>query len=162
MRRGYFVAGLGAAQFALPGAVDRLRAARDELVPSELRTVAATDPAQPYGAALAWPTTGAGHPARAAGARVVLWGGRPLGFLERGGRRLRTFPVEGADTDDTVAARSALAAALGRLVGSGRVRSLELTEVDGVPTRESPLVADLREAGFVDGYRGLVLRMSRR
>ena len=83
-RRGYFVAGLGAAQFSVPGAVDRLRAVREtpdpELHPDEVPAaivLAATDPAQPYGAALPWPVS-AGRPARSAGALVVLWQGRPL------------------------------------------------------------------------------------
>ena len=97
VRRGYFVAGLGAAQFALPGAVDRLRSARraraiadDE--PTGPVVLAATDPAQPYGAALPWPDS-AGRPARAAGAYVVLVDGEPVAFLERGGRSLVTFPA---------------------------------------------------------------------
>ena len=60
-RRGYFVAGLGAAQFAMPGAVDRLRAARATPRPATVQTLAAADPAQPYGAALPWPETAVGR-----------------------------------------------------------------------------------------------------
>ena len=149
VRRGYFVAGLGAAQFALPGAVDRLRAER-ETGPREPLLLAATDPAQPYGAALAWPPS-AGRPARAAGAYVVLVGGVPAVYLERGGRSLVTFA--GADEDGS------WATALRRLVDDGRMRSVEIAKVDGAPIRENPaIVGALTAAGFVDGYRGLVLR----
>ena len=97
VRRGYFVAGLGAAQFALPGAVDRLRAARAPEADTAPVVLAATDPAQPYGAALAWPES-LGRPARAAGAHVVLADGEPVVELERGGRSLVTFPQ--AETTD--------------------------------------------------------------
>src|SRR5581483_12015224 len=99
VRRGYFVAGLGGAQFALPGAVDRLRAARagaspepgaweeNADAPATVVVLAATDPAQPYGAALPWPDTAGGARAgRNAGAHGVLVDGRPVACLERGGR----------------------------------------------------------------------------
>ena len=101
VRRGYFVDGLGAAQFALPGAVDRLRAQRER--PSRgdsadddgdepgWSILAATDPGQPYGASLAWPDS-AGRPARATGAHVVLSEGRAVAYLERSGRSLLTLP----------------------------------------------------------------------
>jgi ATP-dependent Lhr-like helicase len=162
VRRGYFVSGLGAAQFALPGAVDRLRGARDEREPRPPVVLAATDPAQPYGAALAWPeATGAGHPARGAGARVVLWGGRPLAFLERGARRLVTFASRDGEPEQVAERTQALVGALVSLVAGGSVRAIELSHVDGEPVRESTLAADLRAAGFIDGYRGLVLRASR-
>ncbi|HET9559299.1 MAG TPA: DEAD/DEAH box helicase, partial [Actinomycetota bacterium] len=88
VRRGYFVAGLGGAQFALPGAEDRLRAGRDGDGPV---TLAAADPAQPYGAALGWPET-KGRPSRSAGAYVVLVDGEPAVFCERGAKSLVTFP----------------------------------------------------------------------
>jgi ATP-dependent Lhr-like helicase len=150
VRRGYFVAGLGAAQFALPGAVDRLRACRepgeDDLVPVVL---AATDPAQPYGAALPWPP-GSGRPARAAGAHVVMVAGALVAHLERGGRSLLTFPA----AHDHPHWAEGLAA----MVGDGRRRVLEIVRIDGSPANESPVAAHLRAAGFVDGYRGLVLR----
>src|SRR6185369_5843866 len=96
-RRGYFVEGLGAAQFALPGAVDRLRGGtehRDALV------LAATDPANPYGAALPWPERvidagdgeRAGHRAgRKAGALVVTVDGDLALYVERGGRTLLSY-----------------------------------------------------------------------
>ncbi len=155
VRRGYFVAGLGAAQFALPGAVDRLRAARtgdhgDE--PAHPLVLAATDPASPYGAALPWPDgpAGAGRPGRSAGAHVVLADGALLAYLERGGRSLLTFPAA-ADHPGWVEC-------LVGLVKDGRYRSLEITKVDGAAVREAPLAADLRAAGFAEGYRGLVHR----
>ncbi len=91
-RRGYFVEGLGGAQFALPGAVERLRAS-DEGEEAPL-VLAAVDPAQPYGAALPWPPDArkdARAPARVAGAYVVLAGGEPVLYLERAGRALQTL-----------------------------------------------------------------------
>jgi ATP-dependent Lhr-like helicase len=150
VRRGYFVAGLGAAQFALPGAVDRLRAARehdaDSAEPGSI-VLAAADPAQPYGAALPWPD-GAGRPARAAGAYVVLANGALAAFLERGARSLLTFGVDAADWAD----------ALASLVKDGRLRRIELVRIDGEPSAASPAAERLRAVGFVDGYRGLTLR----
>ncbi len=151
VRRGYFVAGQGAAQFALPGAVDRLRSERevndpDELVPLVL---AATDPAQPFGAALAWPES-AGRPTRVAGALVVSVGGEPAAWLDRRGHTLVTFPS--ALTDDR------WVDALVSLVKDGRVRALEIRKIDGATIIESPWSARLRAAGFADGYKGLVLR----
>src|SRR5205823_3560344 len=89
VRRGYFVAGLGGAQFALAGAVDRLRSARpDEDAGPQALVLAATDPANPYGVALPWPTKG---PQRAAGAYVILIDGIPSLYLERGGRAVVTL-----------------------------------------------------------------------
>ncbi|MDP9299165.1 MAG: DEAD/DEAH box helicase, partial [Actinomycetota bacterium] len=163
VRRGYFVAGLGAAQFAVPGAVDRLRAfrvedgtARDPGVDGRdaeraaappIAVLAAADPAQPYGAALPWPA-GPGRPSRAAGAFVVLADGAPAAFLERGARSLVTFGI----------GLGVWADALASLVKDGRLRKIELTRIDGVPAVEAPLAARLRETGFADGYRGLTLR----
>jgi ATP-dependent Lhr-like helicase len=147
-RRGYFVDGLGAAQFALPGAVDRLRDLRDPPHEPEILALAAADPAQPYGAALPWPE-GAGRPARTAGAYVVLAGGELAVFLERGARSLSTFDAcrEAAWPD-----------ALVGLVKDARLRRIELSRIDGEPAAGSPYADRLRAAGFVDGYRGLVLR----
>jgi ATP-dependent helicase Lhr and Lhr-like helicase len=147
VRRGYFVAGMGAAQFAHPGAVDRLRASRAGDGGDETLVLAATDPAQPYGAALPWPES-AGRPARAAGAFVVLADGEPVALLERGARSLLTFGSGAAEWTD----------ALAGLVKDGRLRRIELQRIDGLPIGESPLAEGLRAAGFVDGYRGLTLR----
>ncbi|MBS3940412.1 MAG: DEAD/DEAH box helicase [Actinobacteria bacterium] len=161
VRRGYVVAGLGAAQFAASGAIDRLRSHRDvpdeplstaagESTDGRVVLLAATDPAQPYGAALPWPPT-PGRPARSAGAHVVLVDGAPALFVERGGRSLATF--------DHPAPREQWLAALTWLVRPGRLRKLEVTRVDGEPVHDSPeWVAALELVGFSPGYRGLTLR----
>jgi len=157
VRRGYFVEGLGAAQFALPGAVDRLRSMRE--VPDGRPVavlLAAADPANPFGAALPWPRASRDDRRplqRAAGAYVVLVGGQATFYLERGGRSLLSLPAA-VDPD---AARLALGA-VGGLVDGGWFRELALTRVDGVAVTGSPWRECLEEAGFVPGYRGHVLR----
>ncbi|GIU96879.1 MAG: DEAD/DEAH box helicase [Actinomycetota bacterium] len=148
VRRGAFVAGLGAAQFALPGAVDRLRSHRSRSEAPRVCALAAADPAQPYGAILSWPST-PGRPSRSAGAFVVLVDGAPAVFVERGGGTLATF----AGAEPTL-----WADAVAALVKDGRLRRLEVRRVDGVPVHEHPAAAALGAAGFVQGYRGLVLR----
>ena len=154
VRRGYFVTGLGAAQFALPGAVDRLRSFRTDPDGGDgegaVLTLAATDPAQPYGAALRWPESG-GRPSRTAGAFVVLADGEPVVFLERGGHGVSTFPAT-ADRPDWPLGLVAL-------LERGRNRQVEVRTVDGMPVREhAEAAAALRAHGFVDGYKGLVRR----
>lgn len=145
VRRGYFVAGLGAAQFAQAGAVDRLRGRRDS-EGDEIVTLAATDPAQPFGAALPWPET-SGRPGRSAGAYVVIDKGEAVAFLDRGGRSLVTFPATG---DSKV-----WPAELARLVETGRLRSVEVARVDGRPVGDSEVASTLKESGWISGYRGL-------
>jgi ATP-dependent helicase Lhr and Lhr-like helicase len=149
-RRGYFVEGLGGAQFALPGAVERLRAQNDDdALPVVL---AAVDPAQPYGAALAWPTTTESRRvARVPGAYVVLAAGAPIVYLERGGRALQTL-VE-ADDPRLEPALAALVEA----VRSGRVKRLALEKVDGASALHSPLGEALVRLGFQEGPRRLTL-----
>ena len=165
IRRGYFVDGLGAAQFALPGAVDRLRALRDQ--PGELEgehgwvvhLLAAADPANPYGAALAWPRRGDGDRRpfqRAAGAYVALVDGAAVLYLDRGGTSIQALP---AAEDPAVLA--AAIRALGDLVADGRVRELLIAKVDGEPVAASRFGAALLGAGFVPGYRGYALRPRR-
>jgi ATP-dependent Lhr-like helicase len=155
-RRGYFVAGLGAAQFALPGAVDRLRAAR-EAEDGDVLVLAATDPAQPYGAALPWPrrTDEERLPLqRAAGAYVVLVDGRAALYLERGGRSLLTLP---AASDPGVGERAA--SALPSLVAQGGpMRELRIERIDRGPVGESELAGPLVAAGFRPSYRGYLVR----
>jgi ATP-dependent helicase Lhr and Lhr-like helicase len=150
VRRGYFVEGLGAAQFALPGAVDRLREYREPGTDPRPVAIPGADPAQPYGATLPWPDA-AGRPARSAGAYVVLADGRPAGFLERGARTLFTFGEP--ERQD-----AAWIDAIVGLVKDGRLRRVELARIDGVPIAESPIADRLRDRGFVDGYRGLSFR----
>jgi ATP-dependent helicase Lhr and Lhr-like helicase len=154
-RRGYFVEGMGGAQFAVPGAIDRLRAVReqdtDEAAPLVL---AATDPANPYGGVLSWPEPSGAHrhaPKRAAGAHVVVVGGQLILYAEKGGRSLVTFTPD----EDALAAA---AGALAELVTSGRLRQLQLQRIDAEDIGTQPVVALLREAGFLDHPRGLVLR----
>jgi ATP-dependent Lhr-like helicase len=144
VRRGYFVEGCGGSQFAVPGAVDRLRAAAD----TGLVVLAATDPANAYGAGLAWPEHAGGlRPARRTGARVVLDAGRLLAWVDRGGRTVLTF---GADAD-TVAAGLV---AVGHQRGSGRRRH-SIEKIDGEPAAATAVGAALLGNGFVPGYRGL-------
>jgi ATP-dependent Lhr-like helicase len=162
VRRGYFVEGLGAAQFALPGAVDRLRAERDadsETAPRVL-LLAAADPAQPYGATLPWPR-GADEDERlplqrVPGAYVVLVDGEAALYVERAGRGLLSLP---AFADSEVGGHAL--SALPRLVApGGPMRELRLERVDRVPPAESALAAQLRELGFRPSYRSWLLRPS--
>jgi ATP-dependent Lhr-like helicase len=108
--------------------------------------LAATDPAQPYGAALPWPES-SGHPARAAGAYVVLVDGDACAYLERGGRRLLTFPAAEQHPEWPTSLRG--------VVDSGRVRRLRIESIDGDPAAVSARSDALRGAGFADGYKGL-------
>jgi len=151
-RRGYFVEGLGGAQFALPGAVERLRSQRavEESAPIVL---AATDPAQPYGAALPWPQRpdDARRPARVRGAYVVLAGAEPVLYVEKGGRGIVTL-VEAEDPR-----LRASFAALAAFVTAGRGRKVSLERVDGEPVVGSPLEPLLVEVGFRAGPRKLTL-----
>jgi ATP-dependent Lhr-like helicase len=148
-RRGYFLEGLGGAQFALPGAVERLRA-RAGSDPAPL-VLAAVDPAQPYGAALPWPKGAGRRPARSAGAYVVMAGGDPILYLERGGRALQTL-VEAGD-----GRLSPALAALVDHVRSGAIKRLALEKVDGQPAMGSTLAPALTALGFQEGPRRLTL-----
>jgi ATP-dependent Lhr-like helicase len=177
VRRGYFVEGLGAAQFAAPGAVDRMRAiaaakpsgeeplwtspvpggwdtSRQRQRRDEARAVvlAATDPANPYGAALPWPPSDGGHrPGRKAGALVVLVDGALVLYVERGGRTLLSF----RDDDSSIApAVDALALA----VRDGALGRLTVEKADGEPALTSALGLALEAAGFRPTPRGLRLR----
>jgi len=150
-RRGYFVEGLGGAQFALPGAVERLRSQRDR--DDAPLVLGATDPAQPYGASLAWPRreSEGRRPSRADGALVVLAGGEPVLHLDRGGRALITL-VDPADPRLTPALE-----ALAGHARAGRIRRIALERVDGEPALGSTLEPALVELGFRPGPRRLVL-----
>lgn len=160
-QRGYFVESLGGAQFAVASTVDRLRSFSDGIDPErpEYRAVvlAAADPANPYGAALPWPTTDEGaRPGRKAGALVALVDGQLAWFLERGGRTLLTF------TDDA-GAHHAAAQALADLVTARRVESILVERINGAPALQpaggtNAVAAALSEAGFARTPRGLRLR----
>jgi ATP-dependent helicase Lhr and Lhr-like helicase len=187
-RRGYFVEGLGGAQFALPGAVDRMRAlAGDGLAPGTAPALpddaffvngpggaprggpppaddprravvlAAADPAQPYGAALAWPArpedTATSHrPGRKAGALAVLFGGELVLYVERGGKTLLSW------TEDPVALEPC-ARALAAAVRDGALGRITVEKADGgVIGFDSPLTRALESAGFRHTPRGLRLR----
>jgi ATP-dependent Lhr-like helicase len=190
IRRGYFVEGLGAAQFALPGAVDRLRAEREALTGGPMgaqrpartatderstgafvrrtaggeapsaRTLAAADPANPYGATLPWPHragAAARAPQRVAGAYVVLVDGEPVLYLERGtgSRALVTLP---AFERDEISA--AAAAELSRFVEQLPRRELTIERVDGAAVLASPARVVLEQAGFQREYLGLTRRVA--
>jgi ATP-dependent Lhr-like helicase len=186
-RRGYFVEGLGGAQFALPGAVDRMRALAGDAVAATAAgappdagagfltdpflpdrparpadsgravVLAAADPAQPYGAALPWPTrpeeTASSHrPGRKAGAVVVLFGGELVLYVERGGKSLLTW------TEDPAALEPG-AQALAGAVREGALGRITVEKADGgIVAHDSPLTRALESAGFRHTPRGLRLR----
>lgn len=157
VRRGYFVEGLGGAQFALPGAVDRLRAARHTEDRPDVRILAATDPANPWGSSLPWPPRdGGAGPRRVPGASLVTVDGAPVLFVEKSGKKLLTLPAA-EDERKLLAAVGTL-----RQVAAGRRgKRLRLERIDATPAHESPLAASLEAAGFERDYRGLTLELPR-
>jgi ATP-dependent Lhr-like helicase len=166
-RRGYFVEGLGAAQFALPGAVDRMRAMADAgPAPTaaggssspgrSIVVLAAADPANAYGAALPWParpdeTPGGHRPGRKAGALVILADGQLVLYVERGGKTLLSWTSDQAVLDPA-------AAALAGAVREGALGRLTVERADGAGVYDSPLAQALESAGFRPTPRGLRLR----
>ncbi|MEU2181296.1 ATP-dependent helicase [Streptomyces thermolilacinus] len=161
-RRGYVVEGLGAAQFAMDGAVDRLRAAASARERAEgtadpqAVVLAAADPANAYGAALPWPEppNGASHkPGRKAGSLVVLVDGELTLYMERGGKTLLSWPLA-PDAPALQAAADALAAA----AGAGALGTVTVERVNGTAALTSPLSRALEAAGFHATPRGLRLR----
>ncbi|WP_129773657.1 ATP-dependent helicase [Streptomyces sp. L-9-10] len=161
-RRGYVVEGLGAAQFAMDGAVDRLRAAatardRADAHPSPRAVVlAAADPANAYGAALPWPDPpdGAGHkPGRKAGSLVVLVDGELTLYMERGGKTLLAWPTDPEDPSLRAAAEALASAAR-----AGALGTVTVERTNGSPALTSPLGRALESAGFHATPRGLRLR----
>jgi ATP-dependent Lhr-like helicase len=158
IRRGYFVEALGAAQFALPGAAERLRAEREP--PDEPRVVilSAADPAQPYGATLPWPRaedeSRRGYQ-RVPGARVVLIDGAPILYLDRGHRGVLSF----ATAEPSQVSLAVEALANDPIVVAGKGLSIE--RIDGAPADESPLAAVFHAHGLAKGYRGLTKRPQR-
>jgi len=162
VRRGYFVSGVGAAQFALPPVLDLLRSLRELPEAPEVVVLAATDPANPYGTLLRWPALDgavARGPSRSAGSQVVLVDGALGAFLARGGRQAWVWLPEPEPDRGRVA--RAVAGALGTIAGrSGLDRrgGMMLEEVNGVPAVESPLALHLSEAGFTPSSLGFHLR----
>lgn len=163
-QRGYFVESLGGAQFAVASTVDRLRSYLDGVDPErrDYRAVvlAAADPANPYGAALPWPSRsteeGAARPGRKAGALVVLVDGELVWFLERGGRSMLSF------VDDSAEANHAAAVALADLVAARQVSSILIERINSAsvlaPEVAATVVTALTDAGFARTPRGLRLR----
>jgi ATP-dependent Lhr-like helicase len=172
-RRGYFVEGLGAAQFGTPGSIDRLRSfASPDRLPGPAVVLAATDPANVHGAALPWPDRpssgeeavdvgegtgggrrGTGHRAgRKAGALVVLVDGELALYVERGGKTLLSW------TEDEHVLKEA-AGALATAVARGALGRMVVQKADGASVHEdTPLSAALQAAGFAATPRGLRLR----
>jgi ATP-dependent Lhr-like helicase len=159
-RRGYFVEGLGAAQFGTAGSIDRLRTFTEvggDGEKPEAVTLAATDPANPFGAALPWPereTSGGHRPGRKAGALVVLVNGELTLYIERGGRTLLTW------TEDATALRPA-ALSLSEAGRRGALGRMTVEKADGeqiLGGGSTPLREALDAAGFVSTSRGLRLR----
>jgi ATP-dependent Lhr-like helicase len=153
-RRGYFIEGLGAAQFALGGAVDRLRSYQREPETPTALVLAACDAANPYGAALPWPEREGHRPGRKAGALVVLVDGALTFYVERGGKTLLSF------TEDPRRLAPA-ARVLAEAVQRGQLGKLSVERADGGHVFGSTLVSDaLQAAGFRMTPQGLRLRPS--
>jgi ATP-dependent Lhr-like helicase len=161
VRRGHFVDGLGGAQFAYPGAVDRLRACRADAEErdrepdvDDLLFLPAVDPANPYGSLLPWPEVGGGSaPRRTAGAWLLLLRGRPVLYCGKRLRQVSTFPET---LRDEAGALAAAVAAL-RQLPRGNDRALPVIEkIDGIAVAESERLPAFRAAGWVLDYRGLV------
>jgi len=164
VRRGHFVEGCAGAQFAMAGAVDRLRAARaanfargEGVHESEADSalLAAADPAQPFGALLPWPKAAAdsARPRRAAGARVLLIDGALAAWLDRAGRKLWTFPGRA----ESAPRAFQIAVGLREIFRDRRRAALRIEEIDGAPALRFPHAADFIRAGFRMGYRALEL-----
>jgi ATP-dependent Lhr-like helicase len=157
IRRGYFVAGLGATQFALPGALDLLRSLRAPGDEPEIVVLSATDPANPYGSALKAPAAGENVPrgfTRTVGASVVLVDGTLAAYLGRGDRQLLTWLPE------TEPQRSRAGRAVARVLidrarsGVDSPRGMLIEDIDGLPPAGHPIAPWLIEAGFIAGALG--------
>jgi ATP-dependent Lhr-like helicase len=157
VRRGYFVEGLGAAQFVQPGVDERLRAERDKKSERGALILATTDPASPWGMSLAWPEQAGARPMRASGANVVIdRDGRALAWLARKEHSLATF-FRGSEEEQRADAEL-VASALSRAVGSGERRAWLIAKVDGEEAEKTVLGAALVRSGFTSTSRGLLKR----
>jgi ATP-dependent Lhr-like helicase len=161
IRRGYFVEGVGATQFALPAAVDLLRSLRETPDQAEVVLLAATDPANPYGTMLAWPVeperADAGRrTTRSVGSLVILVNGALGAYISRGARQLQVFLPE----DEP--ARSIVGRAVaGRLATLARDAGALIGEVNGVPTADHAIAPFLLQAGFYPSALGFMMRRPR-
>ncbi|HEY5619313.1 MAG TPA: DEAD/DEAH box helicase [Vicinamibacterales bacterium] len=162
IRRGYFVAGLGAAQFSTPTAVELLRQRRE--IPDTPHTVllAATDPANPYGAVVKWPipaTAGMEHdsgrgPTRSPGARVILVDGFPAGYLRRNERELLLFGPD--DEPRRLQVTHEVSRALRHL--GVALRGMLIEKINGQSALDHPASRLFVEVGFTRTALGLQLR----
>lgn len=143
-RRGYFIEGLGGAQFGLPGAIDRMRVHDSD----SMMVLGATDPANAYGAMVPWPD-GPGKPTRRAGARIALMKGELVAWMDPAGQRTLLF------TDDTELASTAL-----RLLAE-RHGKAAIVEIDGESAHDHRVAPSLRGAGFIPGYKGFTVASHR-
>ncbi|HEY2321528.1 MAG TPA: DEAD/DEAH box helicase [Thermoanaerobaculia bacterium] len=155
IRRGYFVASLGATQFATGGALDMLRSFREDPDEPETVMIAATDPANPYGSIVKWPES-RGALTRSVGASVILVNGALAAYVGRGEKQITLFLPEDEPSRSAVA--RAVANALAALVHGGARRALLITEVDDAPVAKSALAPMLAEAGFTPSSMGYQLR----
>ena len=156
-RRGYFVEGVAATQFALPGALDLLRSLRVAPETPSISLIAATDPANPWGGILPWPAHPAAvRPTRSVGARVLLVDGALAAYISRGEKNLYTWVPE-SEPERSASAQS-IAATLADLVRDGSRRALLIAEIDGSPTGEHALAPFLIAEGFVATGMGYQLR----
>jgi ATP-dependent Lhr-like helicase len=163
IRRGYFVGGVGATQFAVPAALDLLRSLTTMPDEPEVVVIAATDPANPYGTILRWPgvstegDAGGRGPTRSVGALVALVNGLLAAYISRGARQLTVF-LPDDEPGRSVVAR-ALAARLAVLTRpDGSPMPLLISEINGVPAADHPLAAFLLDAGFNPSAMGFQIR----
>ena len=163
IRRGYFVGGVGAMQFALPAALELMRSFKNASDDVESVVVSATDPANPYGTMLKWPAPNAADsaagrgPTRTVGALVILVDGALAGYVARGGRQLLTFVPEDEPARTTTS--RALATRLAAIARGEEGRGgLLVSEINGIPTSEHPLAPFLIDAGFNASAMGFQMR----
>jgi ATP-dependent helicase Lhr and Lhr-like helicase len=158
IRRGYFVGGVGATQFALPAALDLLRSLRELPDDPEVVSLAATDPANPYGTILAWPASpgepdGGRRTTRSVGSQVILVNGALGAYISRGARQLQVFLPEDEPLRSTVGRGVSQ-----RLAAMSRDGGMLIAEVNGVPTVEHPVAPFLVSAGFAPSAMGFMMR----
>jgi len=159
VRRGYFAGGVAAAQFALPAALDLLRSLRDMPDTAEVVTLAATDPANPYGTMLKYPEMQGRAPTRTVGALVVLVNGALAAYLPRGGQQVVAFLPDDEPARSTIG--RALAGALAAIARQEQRGGLLLGEINGGDPARHPLAPFLVEAGFHPSAMGFQMRVAR-